>query len=193
MAKKQSIEAGAAPRTREEAEAVLSTIGRAQQSIAELEALMNQQLTAVREDYEGRISELTAAAKDLFTGLQQWAEANRGELLVGNSKTVKLASGELQWRTTPPKVSFAKGVTEEDVIDRLNELGVSAFTGYVRVKHELDKEALLKNQSFVDEHLDNEVRITQRELFVAKPTSEHFEHPELTATAKKPKAKGGAS
>lgn len=186
---KQVIEAGAAPRNREEAEAVLSTIGRAQESVAALEALKNQQLAEVREDYDGRIRELDEAIKDLFAGLQTWAESNRSQLLVGNSKTVKLATGELQWRTTPPKVTFAKGVKEEDVINALVEMGFDL--DYVRTKHELDKEALLKKPEFVDEHLDGAVKITQRELFSAKPLSEKFDHPELTAPVKKAKKKGG--
>lgn len=188
----------AAPRNREEAEATLATVGRAQQVMAQLEAEMNAEIIAVKESFESHAAPLRDSIEVLFKGLHQWAHANREELLGdGTSKTVKLATGELSWRWTPSAVTV-KGV--EKVIESIESSGFAELDDFIRVTSELDKEAILKDRDTLEilqgilEDTDASVTITQREEFIAKPHSESFTHAELKAPVPKLKKKknGGA-
>lgn len=143
MAKKTRIKAGAidAPQSREEAAECIGRIGAAQRERDRIQSQMNDDINHIREKYEedgavhGRIIEANMKA------VQVWAEANKEELLNGKLKTVKLSTGELQWRKRPPSVAV-RGV--DAVISALKSLGLTRF---IRTKEEVDKAAILNDKA----------------------------------------------
>jgi phage host-nuclease inhibitor protein Gam len=162
------------PATREQAEEALLNIGVLQREITKIEAEMNDQLTAVKAKYEKQAQPLNADIEKYFQGLHIWAEANRHLLLKGKSKTAKLATGELLWRTTPPSVSLPrKPKALEAVIEELKRADLGHL---VRVKEEVNKEAVLDDPEAVKGIAG--IKIKQREEFVAKPFESQIERAE---------------
>ena len=71
--------------------------------------------------------------------MQLWAEAHRESLTAGGkSKTVQLPAGEIAWRQRPPSVRI------RDAAGVLVALAAAGLSRFVRVKQEIDKEAMLR-------------------------------------------------
>jgi len=158
------------PQTREEAEALLLRIGALQNAAARIEADMNDALATLKAQYEAEAAPINQEMQEKFQALHAWAEANRETLLKGDAKTAKLATGEIAWRTTPPKVSV-RGVKQ--VIETLKKLGLKQF---IRIKEEINKEAILADAE--SRQLAGEISgitITQQEEFIAKPFETELE------------------
>lgn len=174
MAKKSMKAAAiAVPATQAEAERLLADIGRAQRRIVTIEARMNDLLVSVKDEHEKLAQPLNEEIETKFQALHAWAEAHRGELLKGKSKTAQLSTGELQWRTTPPAVRFKKGVKVETVIEQLK--AARLFT-LVRTVEEVNKELILVDPEMVMDIPSIEIK--QREEFVAKPFESQIERAE---------------
>lgn len=163
----------AAPRSQEEAERMLFSIGANQRQIRAIEVRMNDMLAEARAAFEAEAQPLNAAIEDEFAALHAWAEANKDSLLHGKAKTVRLATGELSWRTSPPSVRVTK---PEDVLERLRQLGLERF---VRTKHEINKEAVLAEPDAVSGVKG--ISVMQKEEFVAKPFETEIEKATLAA------------
>lgn len=156
------------PQTRDEANEAVAEIGRLQRDRTRIEADMNADLASVRAQYEGKAKPLGEQITQLTRGVHVWAEANR-DALTGNgrTKTVKLASGEISWRMRPPSVAV-RGMAA--VIEALKALKLKRF---IRVREELDKEAVLADPDAVGSVKG--ISITQREDFVIKPDATELE------------------
>ncbi len=173
---KKKIKAAAidVPATREEAEQVLADIGRLQRTIGTIQNRMNDVLARVKARYESQAKEPAAELERQFARLHAWAEAHRAELLVDGSKTARLATGELSWRTSPPSVRITDA---ESVIERLKEKGLHRF---VRTKEEVNRELILATPETVSNVTG--ISITQREEFIAKPFEEQIQKLEPAKT-----------
>jgi phage host-nuclease inhibitor protein Gam len=142
------------PQNREEAAAMIAEYGAAAREVELIEAAMKESLIKVKQDAEKEaLPHLQTAAK-LFKGLQIFCEANR-QTLLGNSglKTAEFATGKVAWRFKPAKVTLSGDV--EDIIKRVMDKAADAlargetgenFMAFLRLKREVDKEAMLKNQ-----------------------------------------------
>lgn len=115
----------------------IGEIGAQQRALARIEAEMNDRLAEIKEAYEREAEPHRRAIEMLTQGVQVWCEAHRAELLKGEAKTAIFPAGEVQWRVRPPKVAV-RGV--DYVLDQLRRLGLSRF---IRVKEEINKEAIL--------------------------------------------------
>lgn len=154
--------------TREEVDAAIAQIGIAQRERTAIEVAMNAELAAVRASYETLAAPHAAVIKEFRVGVQIWAEANRRELTrEGRTKTVKLAAGEISWRTRPPRVRITG---EGIVIQALKALGLERF---LRVKEEVDKTAILADPEAVT--AVKGIALTQGEDFVIKPFATDIE------------------
>jgi phage host-nuclease inhibitor protein Gam len=159
------------PATREQAEKLLGDIGALQRQVIKIEADMNDWLADLKAKYEKQAQPLNEEIETYFQGLHIWAEANRAVLLKGKSKTARLATGELLWRTTPPSVSLPKD--QHAVIQAL----LRADLGHlVRTKEEVNREAVLDDPEAVKGIAG--IKIRQREEFVAKPFETQIERAE---------------
>lgn len=159
----------AIPRDQAEAEKLLADIGRLQRQVGRVEHDMNDALAAVKDKFEKAAQPLNEQIETKFQALHIWAEAHRDELLKGKAKTARLATGELQWRMTPPAVKIPRKITEA-VIANLKTLGLGDL---VRTKEEINKEAILADPKRVDGVRG--ITIEQHEEFVAKPFESEIE------------------
>ncbi len=158
------------PVPREKADVVeaIAGIGRHQRERDRIAAAMNDELALVRQRYEEEAAPHLEAIKALSSGVQLWCEARRNELTSGGkTKTVRLASGDVQWRRRPPSVSVR---AIENVLEALRQYGLDRF---IRVKEEVNKEAILVEPEAVNGIKG--ITISQKEDFVVRPFETELE------------------
>lgn len=131
------------PQNKGEAAADIRQIGDLQRKLARSQAEMNDAIAHITAKYQPTLEAIGDQLKQLQEGVQAYCEANRDELTGGKTKTANLITGEVQWRQRPPSVTL-KGV--ETVIKTLMKMRLKQF---VRVKMEVNKEAILLNPSAV--------------------------------------------
>ena len=156
------------PQHRDEVIEAIAEIGRRQRERARLETLMNDDLAKVREAWEKQAAPHLEAIKELSRGVQLWCEVHR-ELLTqgGKVKFARLASGEIKWRLTPPKV-VVRAI--DAVVIALKQAGLERL---IRVKEEPNKEAILTEPEAVAGIKG--ITITQKEDFVIVPFETELE------------------
>jgi len=155
------------PQHREECVRAVKEIGEAQRERTRIETAMNDEIAAIKTRYEEQARPYAEQIRELTQGVQTYCEAHRDELLTGKAKTVNLASGEVKWRTRPPRVSV-RNVT--GVIEALKRLKLKRF---IRIKEEINKEAILEEPETVAGVKG--ISITQREDFVIVPFETELE------------------
>ena len=168
MARKSTIKKDAlvVPQTRSGAEQLIEEIGTLQRQLTRIEADMNDELATIKAKYEAKAQPLNTTISQAFDAVHAWAEANRSNLLTGRVKHVRLATGEIAWRITPPKVSI-RGA--DVVLDALQRLAPQM----VRTKPEIDKDAILADPDAVSGIKG--ISITQKEEFKVKPFESEIE------------------
>jgi len=160
--------ADAVPQSLEDVNAAIAEIGSRQRERARIEAAMNDKIAAVRAAWEAEAHPHALRIAELTRGVATYCEAHRDELTKGGkTKTARLATGEVSWRMRPPSVVM-RGA--QAVIETLKKLKLDRF---LRVKIELDKEAVLAEPEAVDGIKG--LSISQKEDFVIKPDSTELE------------------
>lgn len=130
--------------TQAQAEDALREVGEHRREVLRIETQMNDEIAAIKQKYETQAEPTKSLVSERVEALQAWAEANREELTNnGKRKTVPLATGEITWRTRPPKVTIRK---KDDVLRALADLGLGRF---IRTSQDVDKEAMLKEPTAV--------------------------------------------
>lgn len=138
MARSVKVVATPVPQTKHEMALMVSRIGVINGSLERVEAQRDQRIAAVYQMATEKSGPLLKERSELVEAVAAYCEAHRDELTdKGKTKTVKLPSGELRWRFTPPKVTL-KGVPKV-----LAYLKSNALTQFVRTKEEVNKEAML--------------------------------------------------
>lgn len=156
------------PQSRDHVSDYVAAIGIAQRERQRIEAEMNDEIAAVKLRYEEQAQPFKTEIEERSKGVQAWCETNRNAITQdGRTKTVTLASGEIQWRMRPPKVVL-KGV--EMVLDKLKRMGLDRF---IRTKEEISKEAILAEPEAVTRVAG--ISIEQGEDFVIKPFETNLE------------------
>ena len=156
------------PHTQDEAVAAIAEIGVHQRERTRIETEMNDELAKIREVWEKKAALHAEAIKALQQGVQIWCEANRGRLTQnGKVKYAHLASGEVKWRMTPPKVVI-RGA--EAVLEILRSVGLSRF---IRIKEEPNKEAILNEPEAVRDIPG--IIFKQQEEFIVVPFETQLE------------------
>lgn len=130
----------AVPQSREDLAEFIRRIGDAQRRIMRIEAQMNDGIAALKQVAETEASAHAELVKRLTEGVRIYCEAHRSELTEsGKTKHFEAGTGKVEWRNRPPSVRLAAGWKLEDVIRRIKKLNLP----FVRIKEELDKEAIL--------------------------------------------------
>lgn len=150
-----------------EAEDLLARIGRNQRKLTAIESRLTDRVTKLQQEAAQEAGPLNAEIEEDFRRLHLWAEAHRDELLTGNCKTVKLATGELSWRVSPPRCTITG---EAAVIAALRKHGL---TDAIRTKETVDKETILKDPDRFDGVKG--ISVSQKEDFIAKPAESEIE------------------
>ena len=146
------------PQSDEAADAILRAYGQQRRALERIETRLKEQTAALKEQAEADAKPIEDALKTMFGQLQAYAAAHRDRLTdKGKSKTVAMPAGQLGWRSRPPSVRWSKGVKAEDVLDGVRALAKRLFArnnpedqkrgvavqGFIRTKHEPNKEAML--------------------------------------------------
>ncbi len=125
----------------QDASDLIKVLGEKRREIMRIEAAMNDEIAEIKLAHEEQAAPLNREVAEIIDSVQAWAEVNRDELTNdGKVKTVKLMSGEFNWRSRPPKVSL-RG--KPKIIQALKDLGLQRF---LRITEDVDKEALLKER-----------------------------------------------
>lgn len=143
-----------------QAQAFIKAIGDNACKIENLTAKMNAEIAKVTAKYAERITPLQEMSDELSEQVKTWCNANKDELLVGDSKTANLITGEVSWRLGKPSVM---GKATPELIDRLERFGLHRF---VRVKKELDKTAILKEPLAITDIEGVSIKVGVEELII---------------------------
>lgn len=127
----------------DEAQTLIGKIGDSQREIARLTTQMNDEIAQITQKYAEEINPHKLSIDELTAKVQIFCEANRDKLLEKGGKTANLITGEVAWRIRPPSVTLRK---IDDVIERLERFGLDRF---IRVKKEINKEAILAEPTAV--------------------------------------------
>lgn len=156
------------PQSRDEVNEAIARIGLLQRERERIQADMNDELAKVRLRFEELATPLNEQITGLTQGVHTWCEAHRMELTrSGKTKFYDFAAGEIKWRLRPPRVSLQSA---ENVLETLKRLGLTRF---IRVKEQLNKEAMLAEPEVVSGVAG--VKIEQSEDFVIVPFGSNLE------------------
>lgn len=164
--RKTKAPAIAVPQSDEAADAVLREYGETLRDVALLQTELDEGIAQLKADCEGRSKPLQDRLKQLFVSLQAFGAAHRDRLTDnGKTKTVKLGAGEFGWRFDPASVKFAKGLKNDDVVERIRAAvdqlvnssdkaqrvrGALIEATFIRTKHEPNKDAMLARPEDVE-------------------------------------------
>ena len=133
------------PQSRDDVARLIRDLGDLQREFLRETTEMNDAIGAITQNYQPALAALTQRIEKLQAGVQAWCEANRDELTgAGKVKTANLVTGEVQWRSRPPSVRVR---ALDVVLDSLRKFGLDRF---IRVREELNKEAILADPAAVD-------------------------------------------
>ncbi|MCD6500714.1 host-nuclease inhibitor Gam family protein [bacterium] len=156
------------PTSKEEAAEYIRQIGEHQRKVISQRAILEEKLEKIRQKEMPKIETEERIIEQLIKALYAYAQQNREELTEkGKLKTVSFPTGTIGWRVGKALVVL-KGKKEE-IIKRCKEAG---FFQFIRVKEEIDKQAMLNEQEKASEIKG--VTIKQREKFVIEPGVEKF-------------------
>ena len=153
----------AVPKSLDEAAQFLAQIGKEQRAVDKIQSDLNAKVDALKVTAMAGAEPHQQKVTQLVEGLFAFAETHREKLTDGGKrKTVEVPTGTFGWRMTPPAVSL-RGV--EAILESLKSLKLKRF---IRIKEEVDKDALLKEPDVAK--TIKGVSITQHEDFIAKPS-----------------------
>lgn len=156
--------------SRDEADLAIAEIGKLQRARQFIETRMNEELALVRQRHEDDAAPHGMRILNLALAVQGWANANRTQLTDdGKTKTVKLGGGDISWRLNPWSVVL-RGA--EKVLQALKDRKLRRF---IRVKLEINKEALLEEKDLAALKAIKGLSFKQTEQFVIKPFETELE------------------
>jgi phage host-nuclease inhibitor protein Gam len=146
--KKHKVPAGPpAPQDRDQCAQAIADYGRLRRNRDRLMAEMNDKITAITEQYQQQIDEHNESLELRLKAIQVYCEAHRDELTNGQRvKFANLVTGQVEWRKAPDSVSAPCGEGLTPVLALLKEKGLTRF---IRVKEEINKEAILLDRNAV--------------------------------------------
>src|SRR3989338_1613166 len=141
MSKKRKVrkEAVVVPSSLEEAALFVSKLGEEQRAIEEIELKLNRRIEALKAEAIVEVAAYTECKKALLEGIYAFADSHRHELTVGRKSKIQLPTGYFGWRWTPP------AVTLRNVAAVLDELLRKKIDKFIRVRREVNKEAMLED------------------------------------------------
>jgi phage host-nuclease inhibitor protein Gam len=140
MAKTVKAPAIPVPQTREQFEALAVELATTMREIARINSNAADRVARVKLDAKEATAALGKREDVLWLALQAYAGAHRSELLTADRKSVAIAAGTIGWRLGKAKIVTTGGAEPDDVVAWLVDQESDQF---LRIKTELDKEALL--------------------------------------------------
>lgn len=153
----------------EDAEAIFAEYAAADAKQQKITAQMDIAITKIREKYQDELAELDKTKTEAFEKLQHFA-TNAPELFT-QKKSIELTHGKLGFRTGTPSLKTLKGFTWGSALNLVKEF----LPDFVRIKEEVDKEALLSKREDGDVASKLSkcgLRVEQAETFFVEPKKE---------------------
>lgn len=151
--------------SRDEAEESMGALAYAVHQRDKLTAKMNLKLTAIRDQFEPEIANLSVVIDAETKRLRAFADNN--PQLFERSRSLKLVHGIIGYRLGNFALKTVKGITWARAINLIRD----QLPAYIRTKLEVDKEAILADRGRLT-HDDIQrvgLRIEQAETFYADP------------------------
>lgn len=164
------LKAAQAKLSRAEADALLLRVGQLTREIEAIEGRLSTAVEKLKAEAKSKTEALAKEAKAAFAALVAWAETEKEDLLSGGKRSVQMTHGVIGWRWSPAAVRVAKGVDEECIVATLQRLELARF---VRVRAELNREAILEEPAAIDEVPG--LTVERSESFYAIPTETQVE------------------
>ena len=138
-----------------------NVLGRYAAAVIEADALkaeLDRKVNELRAGYEERAAALGKRAEIFFADIEAYLANNPEEIPAGR-KSLELLHGTVGYRTGNPTVRLPRGVDEAALCE---ELCCSGFPEYVRVREEVNREAVLAADDAARESLAaHGVKVTQ--------------------------------
>lgn len=109
--------------------------------VQRINAEMDQQFVAIREQHADRLAELEQQKADAFERMQVFATENRDEMF-SKRRSIETTHGVIGFRVGMPKLKTKKGMTWAAILELLKAFG----TAYVRTVEEPAKDKLLADR-----------------------------------------------
>lgn len=132
------------PASRAEAEDMLRDYVKLERDALEERLAAERAIDQIKAFRDGALADIEAERASLFEGLKAWWEAGGAAEVAGRKRSAELGSVTIGIRKTPPAVKFARKVKPADVIAWLKGLRWSRAREFLRVKTELDRQAIIK-------------------------------------------------
>ncbi|WP_207511104.1 host-nuclease inhibitor Gam family protein [Longitalea luteola] len=131
-----------------------------------IEAQMNERINSIRDQFQDEIIQLTREKERQMDVLEIYAKEQKDNW--GRRKSLDLLHSVIGFRTGTPKVTKDRKFSWDDVLDMVKE----KFPSLVRVKCELDKEAIIamrEEEQFRDLVKTCFIDVVQDETFFVEP------------------------
>lgn len=153
--------------TREDMEKAVGEFAAATNERDQHKAAMEQELTAVRSRFEGKMDTCEQQRDELSLALRDWADRNPDQF--GKLKSIATVHGTIGWRIGQPTLKPAPKMTWAKVLETIEGFG-DTLKRYLRVKTDINKEAILAERETHPAILTKiGVRVVQEETFFVDP------------------------
>lgn len=126
----------------------IAEVGRLRRELLRLETSMNDLLAVAKTEYELAAQHLRVDQRAHEAAIEAYASEHRDELTGGGkTQSHRFGNGEVKWRSLPAKVNIRN---VEKALAWVLEAGAK-FRRFLRVSHELDKGAMLKEPELAAE------------------------------------------
>lgn len=156
--------------TREQMEEAFGQYATADAEVQSINAEMDRQFVAIREQHAERLAELEQQKAASFETMQVFATENREELF-SKRRSIETTHGIIGFRIGMPKVKPKKNFTWAAVLELLREFG----RDYIRTVEEPARDKLLADRDTEECRLVMErcgVLVAQDETFFVEPKKE---------------------
>ncbi|MCU0329336.1 MAG: host-nuclease inhibitor Gam family protein [Chitinophagales bacterium] len=138
----------------------LAAYAKSEAEIRKINAEIDLQTQKIREKYADRLKSFSTIKDESFDVVMQYAEEHPE--LFHKKRSVDTAFGVLGYRLGTPKLATRKGFQWKAVLDLLKE----KFPKFVKVKEDVNKEAILADKELTDHDLKSiGVEIIQEDSF----------------------------
>lgn len=166
MKRKTKTEAIIGCQNRDEVVEAIKRIGDLSRDKERIVAMMNDQVAELQKQADEAVAPILDEIQALEDSIKVWATANRDMLTDGGKvKFADLTTGIIRWRNNPPKC-MVSGVDAVLALLESNPI----FERFIRVKKEVNKDAILNEPEFFILNPVAGLKIVQgKEFFVIEP------------------------
>ena len=132
------------------------------------ELAADEAISMIKSKLAERRGELDAQAKPLFEALRAWWQGDGNDTIAKGRRSAELGSATIGVRLTPPALKTERKVTFADVLAWLRTLRWARAKDFLRIKVELDKDAIgkaMRSEPDIAKKFAGKLRIVQSDEF----------------------------